>query len=73
MELLMVPKMRVQPVQEKGRLWLVGINAIGNPLKANSPKQAQELSMRLRQIGETELGVEISGAAQKAHRANGNA
>jgi hypothetical protein len=70
--------MRVQTVQEtgakgKGALMLVGINAIGNPVKAISAKQAVEPSVRLRQIGEEKLGSDISAVAQKAQQANQSA
>jgi len=69
---------RVQIVQEtgakgKGALMLVGINAIGNPVKAISAKQAVELSLRLRQISEEKLASDISTAAQKAQQTNQSA
>ena len=65
-------EVRVQTVQERGKLWLVGINAIGNPITTISPKKGQELALRLNQVGEIKLAHEISSAAQKAHKANGN-
>jgi hypothetical protein len=66
---------KIQVVQEtgakgKGALRLVGINAVGNPLKAISPKQAAELAIRLRQISQNDLANEISTAARKAQEAN---
>jgi len=65
-------EIRVSVVQEGNSLNLVGIAGVGDPLKAISPKKAQELSIQLRQIGEVELASQIATAAQNAHRANGN-
>lgn len=65
-------EMRVRAVSEKNKLWLIGINAIGNSVTTISAMKARELAARLRQVGESKLADEISAAAQKAHRANGN-
>ena len=66
---------RVQTVQEtgtkgKGQLWLVGINAIGNPITTISAKRAVELGLRLKQIRESNLASDILTAARKAQEAN---
>jgi len=64
-------EIRVNTVQEGGSsLWLVSINAPGNPITAIPSKRAIELSIELRQAGENKLAAEISAAAQKAQRAN---
>jgi hypothetical protein len=65
-------EIRISVVQEGKSLNLVGIAGVGDPLKAISPKKAQELSIQLTQIGENDLAAQISSAAQKAHHANGN-
>jgi hypothetical protein len=63
-------QMQVRPIQERESLWLVGINGLGDPIKAISPKQAAELAGRLKSIGEVELANQVSKAAQKAQDSN---
>jgi hypothetical protein len=65
------PEIRVQTIKEgNSPLWVVGINGIGDPIKAIPSKQAIELSVRLRQIGEAKLAGDISAAAAKAQKDN---
>jgi len=64
------PQMNVQTIQEREVLWLVGINGVGDPVKAFSAKQAAELAGRLQSIGEDKLAHRISEAAKKAQDSN---
>jgi hypothetical protein len=63
--------LRVNTVREgDSPLHRVAISAPSAPLQAIVPKQAIELSIELRQVGEDELAEQISAAAHKAQRAN---
>jgi hypothetical protein len=58
---------------QEGPLWVVGINAIGDPIKGFPSKRAAELAIELRKAGEEKLGSDISAAAAKAQDANAKA
>jgi hypothetical protein len=62
--------LRVRPVQEADTLWLVGINAPGDPVIALAPKKTAELSIELRRAGEDQLASDVLKAADQAKGAN---
>jgi len=65
------PEIRIQTIQERSSpLWVVGVNGVGDPIVALASKKAVELSIALRQIGESEIADDISTAAAKAQNTN---
>ncbi len=64
------PQMRVKLIQEHERLWVVGINGLGDPISGIPAKKAAELAGRLQSIGENGLASQISAAAKDAQHSN---